>query len=196
MPTATVTEFQAAETGQTAPTRRLVTSGPPDADYPVPGEERFGDKELGEEVVDFLPAGDLEHIGAALIRERRSSLSHLADCEVTYLWKREGGKAKGKETLGAIQKPSGLLKYFAESTFVVWLAADHCRTGALTAFQVEALLFRQLCSTGTDETNGKPVLLPPDFQGYCAELRGYGAWESDLRQMARTVRQMPLFDGE
>lgn len=174
---------------ETPAARRLVGGGDADARFLPPPEEAFADGLGGE--ADYLPAEDLEAVGDALIAERGSRLDQLEALRIVYLWKREGGKTRGRLTLGRLAKPSGLLAYFSDADFVVWLAADHLRGLASTAWQVEALLYRQLLHAGIDG-NGNPSLVDADFAGFRAELRRYGLWDDALRAMGADVRQLDL----
>jgi hypothetical protein len=102
--------------------------------------------------------------------------------------------------MGQCVKSGGLLKHFAASTFLIWLAADHVLAARYGDRQIEALLFRQLLAAGVaevDENTGRgggATLVPPDVQAYAAELRVYGLWESTLKSAAQAFRQAPLFD--
>ncbi len=166
-----------------AAARQLVTPGEPNDRYPVPSEDDF-DR-------DFLPAVELGEIAKALI-EKHPRFKFIGEyCRVVYLWKAEGGDVNGLATLGKCQKPGGLLKLFSDAQFIIWLAADHARVLALTRWQVEALLFHELCHAAWGESGAK--LRGHDFAGFRAELENYGAWESDLRRAAESFGQLPLF---
>ena len=40
------------------------------------------------------------------------------------------------------------------------------------------------------------MLVPHDFDGFLAELREFGPWQADLKQMVRASQQLALFDEE
>ena len=111
---------------------------------------------------------------------------------IDFLWKRTGGARNGAPTLGACQKPSGLLAYFSGCDFVIWLAADHCKEQGLDDEQMEALLFHELCHIGQDD-KGKPILLPHNFEGFRAEIEEYGLHDDRAKMMADAF-QMHLFE--
>ncbi len=166
--------------------RRLVTDGDPDELYPVPEKAAFER--------DFLGAKDLHRIADALIEANPKRFEFLSErCRMVYLWKAKGGDINGRATLGKCQKPGGLLKMFSgDAHYIIWLAADHARDLHLTRWQVEALLYHELCHTRWTERGA--ALQGHDFMGFRAELEAYGAWMSDLRLAAEVFQQLPLFD--
>lgn len=168
-------------------TRHLVTGGNPEQEYPVPTEDTFE-----AEAAEYLPADDLRRIARALIAAHPSRFRHLERLHVVYLWRKAGGARHDTPTLGKCQKPSGLLKHFSAADFVIWLAADHCRDRRFTAYQVEALLFHELCHTDRDPESGKPVLVGHDWEGFAAEVAHYGAWESATAHLAQQFEQLRL----
>jgi len=194
MPTATVAELQAmtaenhghqaADAVRTAPWMVLR----------VPSEAEFGDDE-------FFASTALAHRAEVLEARHPDLFGHLADLKVVYLWKRTGGKAKGKGVYGKTAKASGLVKHFSEhAAFVIWLAADHCRGAGYTERQLEALLFQELCHTTVAEVDeetgrgGGPALVPYDVETFRAVIEVYGLWDADLRDVAPAFRQAGLFD--
>lgn len=160
----------------------------------VPSDAEFGDD-------GFFASASLAH-RAELLEQRHPGLfGHLADLKVVYLWKKTGGKAKGKVVYGKTVKASGLAKHFSEqAAFVIWLAADHCRGATYTERQLEALLFHEMCHTTVveaDEETGRgggPALVPHDVETFAAELEVYGLWDADLRDVAPAFRQAGLFE--
>lgn len=165
--------------------RRTITGGDPGRLHMPPGESRFE-----QEDTDYLDAPDLAFIGDALIA-RVDRFAHLQSRRVVFLWRRAAGKSKGKAVAGKCQKPSGLLAYFASADIVVTIAADYVREWRLTAWQVEALLFHELCHT-SESDKGELVMEPHDWEGFRAEVAAYGFWQEDIREMADTF-QLALF---
>lgn len=166
--------------------RELVNGGDPDGPIRVPSARDFD--LMG---ADFIEAPTVRQIASLLIARHDGTLAGAAEAAITYLWKRSGGATQGKATLGMCVKLSGLAKHGVGGDFVIWIAADHCRDLGLTAWQLEALIFHELCHVGRDED--KPTLAPHDYTGFVAELREYGTWHSDLLAMARAAQQLPLF---
>ena len=166
-----------------------------DTGSPDPGEEQFLMPQEGlfkgedGENVDFIPAPDLTKIALMLI-DRHPRFAHLEGGVMDYLWKRKGGKTKGKPVLGATQKATGLVKYYSGAQFVIWLAADNCRD--MTAKQVEATVFHQLCHIEWDPEDGRVFLVPHDFAGFVAEIEEYGDWKRDLVLAGRAFKQISL----
>lgn len=172
--------------------RVLVTGDDPEARYPAPQDADF---ETSERPGDWLFAGDIERIALALIehRERFAFLVGNQAPTLLFRWKRSGGEAGGRITLGTCKKTSGLLAYETGADFVIWLAADHCRDYGLTNWQVEALVFHELCHITRDLKTGKWGTIGHDAELFVAELHEYGAWTSELRAVARAARQLELF---
>lgn len=82
--------------------------------------------EFDEHGSDFLPAPDVQNLAFELI-ERWPEFEHLQSADLGFAWKQKGGESAGKPVFGKCSKPSGLLKFFSQRTFVIWLAADNCR---------------------------------------------------------------------
>ncbi len=162
-------------------TRTLITGGNPEERFPIPEDGAW----------EFLPAPDLERVGLALIGSC-PELAHVAGLDVAFVWKRKGGKKRGW-----CQRPSGLLKFYAKSDFVIWLAADHTFDLSMTRWEVEALLFHELsfADLETDKETGetKPVMRSLEIEAWVSELERYGPWSESLGRAKRAFAQMPLF---
>lgn len=156
--------------------------------FPVPPESRFDD-----ETGDFLVAPELRKIAEELIGDHAFDFDFLRHAVIVYLWKKKGGKSGLKETLGKCQKPSGLLKHFANADFVVWVAADNCE--GFTRKQITALLFHELKHAWRDE-DGKYVTVSHDFEGFAREVELFGDWKRDIARMREAFRQGDLFAKE
>lgn len=156
-----------------------------DRTYAVPNESVFGED-------DFIAAADLQRIAQDLIARHVGAIGHLASFEVVYLWKKTGGKSKGSPTLGKCQKPSGLLAHFTDATYVIWLAADHCRDSAFTGRQIEALLYHELLHTAVHPDTMEPILVGHDVEEFRAVIESYGLWDDSLRNVAPAFRQLGL----
>ncbi len=161
------------------------------AKFPVPLEVDFtGEDEIAR---DYVTSDELTKLGEALI-DGRGMLADLKKCNIVFLFKKEGGKSKGKLTLGKCQKPSGLLAYFSNTDFIIWIAADHTR--GFDYITMEALLFHELKHADVefdDFDEIKPVINPHDWEGFADEIRIYGAWKSDI-EMIQKAFQPTLFD--
>lgn len=169
--------------------RRLVTGGDPDAMYPVPSADQFVN-ELGDPC-EYLHAGDLEAIANALLRDETPELTGARLARVRYLWRREGGSSHGRRRLGRCQRASGLLQYWADCDFIIWLAADHLRECNATAYQVESLVYHELLHISTDET-GRPSVRGHDWEGFVTEILRYGLCWPDVRRVGEAVQQLRL----
>ena len=153
--------------------------------FTIPQDDEFEDK-------SFMVAPALEAVGSLLIYEN-SKFSFLKGVDILYCWKRDGGKSNNKIVLGKIGKINPRERFLCDDKyqFLMWIAADHTRQGQFTEFQMEALVFHELCHLGK-MANGEIVLLAHDFEGFAAELEAYGLWKSDLRQLG-FLQQGKLF---
>lgn len=159
----------------------------------VPSDSIFGDDS------EFSMSSALMQRARTLIERHPDHLKHLESMSVLYLWKKSGGKSKGRATFGKCSKPSGLLKHFSEAQFVIWLAADHCRAAGYRDRELEALLFHEMLHTAVtepDENTGRgggPALVPHELEVFRAEVEIYGLWAPALKEIAPAFRQAPLF---
>lgn len=158
---------------------------PNTAPYPVLADDQFGS-------ADYVEAVDLISL-AHKLTEGTPAFEHVKMLNVRYYWKRKGGMSAGKPVLGRCVRPSGLWKLHSDADFEIWLAADGCQ--GWNRGQVEALLFRQLCRIGRD-TDGNTTLNAPDFVGFIAEIRQYGAWSPELGNAAKAFKQLAFEDAE
>ncbi len=174
------------------PARFLIAGGDASEEFPVPPASDFLDK--NGDAVDFIPAPDVAKVGKALIA-RRNQLGHLrGKWKIAYRWKASGGQGGGKLTLGKCVKATGLVKHFSGEDFIVWLAADHLALAKLTRFQVEALVWHELCHAEIVENDkGEEIakVRAHDFEGFRSEIEHYGFWRADIEIMA-PVFQMHL----
>ena len=183
-----------AEAPSNAKTRELPEM--PTKPLEVPKDSIF------EDDADFEVSGALANRARVLISRHPEHLDHLRRLSVTYLWKRQGGKSKGRATFGKCSKPSGLLKHFSEAHFVIWLAADHCRAAGYGDREIEALLFHEMLHTAVSEVDentgrgGGPALVPHELEVFRAEVEIYGLWAPELQEVAPAFRQASLFDAE
>lgn len=152
----------------------------------IPSNERFGDQ-------DFLPAPELYAVCVELINRFESQLSHLSNIALEVLWKKEGGKSKGREVWGRTQQASGLVAYYSEQAFIIWIAADHTAAQFFTDAMFQALLFHEMSHISWDPEEGKCSLRGHDFEGFVSELAAFGAWDLNLKTMASQAQQLDLF---
>lgn len=164
----------------------IVTPGDPGQIFPdVPVPKAF-EKEGG----DFIDAEEIEKVGAALI-DVRKELEPLREAAIRYLWQKSGGTSAGKAVLGRCRRPRGLLAKFCAADFIITISADHVTTAQLTRFQMEALVFHELCHASMDQQKGAR-LLPHDYEGFNAEVTHYGAWRPDLQRAQVAFSQLQL----
>lgn len=152
----------------------------------------------------FLPAPDLRAIGAGLI-ERWPELADLGtarldDIETArlgYLWKRKGGKSKGRPVFGSCQKASPLVRHYADLDALILISADHVRQAAMTNYQLEALVYHELKhlrAETDDEDEVRFVVQGHDDELFIDELRRYGAWHDAHRAAAGQWGQLGIED--
>lgn len=151
------------------------------AEATLPPLARFLDPEDETTWQDFIEAPEVQEIADRLIAAR---LPHLAELNVTYLWKRKGGTSGGQAVLGKAVKPAGLIKHFGQTDAVIWIAYDHAVSFGFTNLQLEALTYHELLHLVVSE-NGDVKTVGHDFEGFTSEIHHYGQWRpSDLDGMA------------
>ncbi len=129
--------------------------------------------------IDFLLSAELAQIGRRLIRHYEEDFHHLAELEIDYFWKKTGGGAGGKNTLGKCKKVSGTEKYYSQKDFLIWVAADNCYQ--FNYYQFTALIFHELCHAHS--VAGKTEIRNHDFEGFGREVLLFGSWKSDIVMM-------------
>lgn len=178
-------------------TKTLITGGDPDGRPAIPYKSRFGNE-------DYLHNPDAERIGEALI-EQLDEFEHLRERRIGYFWKREGGKRDGKLVLASAVKSPGIVRLIGELDWQIEIGADNCF--ALNNFQLEALVYEQLCRCGEEvkyvEVGEETIEVktikknPFDVDGvFAEEIRRYGLWKQDLKHLGAAYDQAPLFDEE
>ncbi len=143
---------------------------------------------------EFLPDSRLDDLAQELIGQYHE-LEHLAEVRIRVCWKQKGGAKAGKSVLGKCTKPSGLLLFFSDLDFVIWLAADHCRAWEFTNHQLEALVYHELCHAGVEfDDNDQPKygVLPHDLEMFTGELDRYGTWMDDLKRAKLVFDQVAM----
>jgi hypothetical protein len=151
---------------------------------------------LGED--EYLNAPQLLIIGNRL-RTECSEFRHLEHARIEFLWKKAGGKSKGKARFGQCNKPSGMLAHYCPSEFIIWIAADHVREAVFTNLQLEALVYHEMkhCGFEFDDKTGEQtwVLWPHDNELFLGELTRYGAWQPDLQRLVDVWEQIAIGPG-
>jgi len=164
--------------------------------YVVPHDESFEGR-------DFLPAAQLESGAQLLILNHQEDFWHLKNTRILYLWKRVGGKERGKYRLGQAVKLAGVAAHLAGELarasdsatgapqILIWLAAN-AHFGASDR-QIESTLYHELLHIVLDD-DGEPTLRGHDFEGFAREIEVFGLTTDDQRYMAEAFyRQAPLF---
>lgn len=167
--------------------RNLRLDGRAGDTFPVPGEEDFDDGE-------FLNAEDaVAEFVSKLIEHFHDEFFHLEDAKIRFFWKAKGGSSGGNNTLGKCQKPSGLLKHYADADYVIWFAADHLRSFHFTRWQMLALVYHELRHTGLGE-KGEYIVLGHHFEGFVDEIERFGPWKINAKAVITAAQKLPLFD--
>lgn len=156
------------------------------AAFKMPEELAFGTQQ-------FLDAPELEEIAVKLIYEEGGDFDHLRDVSIGYLWKLKGGATGGKLVLAKTMSVPSLAQYYAseagnEVEYVIAFSYDNLRTARFTKWQLEALMYHELCHLGWDDEHDKVKMVAHDFTVFNKELQRYGAWDYDITQMIRSAR--------
>jgi hypothetical protein len=175
--------------------RSTVTGLPPGLYCNAPNERAFINREWlaagGNPNSEHAPhdawydGDDIARIANLLIDKHRR-FRHLRRMQIAYRWKFAGGATNGKDTLGKCVKLSGVTKIYTGDVFLIWLAADHANYHQLTHYQMEALIFHELCHA-TETDKGQPTIAPHDATVFIAEIEEYGLWMADLVQLGQAT---------
>jgi hypothetical protein len=151
----------------------------------IPDDDSFGQ--------DYIDDPKLEKLARVLIENCEELCAGARDeLAIKFLWKRTGGKSSGMATLGKCARLSGLVKFFGEVDFVIWLAADHCRDR--DGINLAALMFHELMHVDQDD-KGQPAIRAHEFEGFSAEIDRFGLWRESMRPIAAAF-QKSLFPEE
>lgn len=182
------------ETGEIITTGATADGAENGRRYVVPMGWEFGRREFRD--AEQLAAG-----AQRLIAQYPMDFGHLKDAAIKYLWKKEGGKSKGKTTVGKCIALSGPAKFFSGNyEFMIWLAADWHAEESDRA--IDATLFHELLHIKlyVDPKGEKPPELKlrgHDFEGFAREIDVFGLSTPDARTIAKSFhRQKPLFADE
>lgn len=132
-----------------------------------------------EEDTDFLAAPGLHNLADTLIDTFEVDLAGASfrRSSITYFWKKEGGDKMGK-----CQKATGLVRYLSSgSTYVIWLAADHCRGFSLD--QTKALLYHEL-----RHIHPEGGIRKHEIEAFAGEIEHFGIWRPDMEGVAKAVQ--------
>jgi hypothetical protein len=142
---------------------------------------------------DFLDDEVLDGLLLAVIG-RYEALRHIEDhgISVRALWKRKGGKSKGRMIYAKCEEPAGLFAHFVKGLdFVIWVAADNVALEGWTTVQVAKELYHAARHIGWDpgdeEHEGRAILQAPNLSLFYGELSDTGAWEKRRAVIAAEV---------
>jgi hypothetical protein len=158
-------------------------------EYPVPPPEYFENEDAGV-LVDFIADSKLEEWAKAII-VKYPEFSHLYAANILILWKKKGATSHDRLTFGTCQKPSSMLRHFAQCDFIITLSANHCRSRQFTYYQIEALIYHELSHIGYDiDDDGKHKLFLQghEFEGFPGEIQHYGSWRSNAARMEKAFQ--------
>lgn len=145
---------------------------------------------------DFLPAPELERLFSRFTSEHPDRFGFLAGVRLAIVWKKKGGKYRGSEVCGKAIKASGLAKFWGETDFTIWLAADHLDGRGDKV--IANVLFHEMLHIGYDDDKARAVLVPHDLEFFFAEVQDRGLWRPELEQAHEVFTQLRLlpYEGE
>lgn len=147
---------------------------PVEADFMT--DEYIGDKDL----VDFCE------------KARSAYAAHLSDVHIKWRWRAKGGTTQGRATFAKTVKLAGLTRHYGHCDVTIWFGADHLRLFKPTAHQFRALVFHEL--QHIVYADGNVSLVGHDLEMFCAEVREFGLWRTDLVKAAEAFKgQLELF---
>lgn len=168
--------------------------GAPPADPQVDRETRWVDP--GPDAIvppaealagGFTLAPELEQMAAHLIAAM-PEIQWLENYDVRVLWRAKGGPKLGRCTLA-----TDLVKFYSGAHWIIWIAADHTFSHALTRRQMQALLYHELKHCALKGEHQRPGIQTHDSEVFVGEVVRFGAWRPELEQLELAFR---LFDAE
>lgn len=156
--------------------------------YPVPRRVDFVGMASGRP--DYLPGSDIAEVAEVLLEQYPEFLG-LRSVRIGYLWRREGAKRSGQLIGGAAQRTTALSRYFSAFDVVIYLAADVLEKVSITARELEAAVYHELCHVGRT-VRGRVTWHPHDFSGFAGELARYGPWTAPLQEMQQALEPRPV----
>lgn len=144
--------------------------------------------------MDFCRAPEINTIAHALIRHY-PEFKHLTHLRIAYLWRRKKQAKAGKLVLGTCSSLSGIPQAFLEADWAVTIGAESCREAKLTAYQLEALVYHELCHIAPpdeDDPESVPTLCGHDLEMFGDEVVRYGLWTEALQAAEPLFRQVRL----
>lgn len=145
---------------------------------------------------EYMDALDLRFIARKVIEETGADLSHIDLNTVDFVWKRKGGKDRGKPRYCIVKRQDDVAKFHGGKTWLVALSADHCREMSWNEVSTRGQMYFALAQIGfdyneqTEETT--PKLNPPDLVMFWGELQHYGPWRRELTVAKEQFRQANL----
>jgi hypothetical protein len=162
--------------------------------YTVPDDNEFADDQT-----DTLAEG-IREIANELILAK-PALQHLQGLGIVYLYRRKGGKSKGKAHLGECQALTGphqlawSIALNQPIDFLVWIAADHTRE--FDPLHLTAIVFHELKHIERDPEDPENYRIRGhDFEGFLDELAEFGPWHTGLRNLTNTARQLSFTEAD
>lgn len=174
--------------------RKIVTGGNPEAPATLPQLRAF--VAASGEYLDYCKAPDIERIADALIAHC-SELAFLQNVIIRYLWRRKKQTSQGLSVLGTCKPLNGIPQFaLGGGEFMVVLNAEGCRDAYLKAWQLEALVYHELCHIAPadpDDPGATPTGIGHDFEGFTSELERYGMWLPTLEAAGEAFAQLGLW---
>lgn len=170
-----------------------MTSAPTVVPVRVPRESDFDEDDdfLDDQILDALL---LDVIGSY------EALRHIEEhgISVRAVWRKKGGKSKGKLVYTRCVQPTGLLAHFCTVDFVVWVAADNVFLESWTTVQIRKLLYHAAryigWAEGTDEHDAHAVLLQHDLELFLGEITDTGMWDRKRDALAHELQQSGVLE--
>ena len=133
----------------------------------------------------------LEDMGKELVQEVHE---HLREAEISYLLTSKPMSNTGKTLAGKARKVSGILRYYAQSDFLIIVSNDFWQEAAIP--ERRALLDHEHChcSVEYDKDGGRQwILKGHDIEEFTAIVDRRGLWHDELEKFGQAVaRQLEL----
>lgn len=141
--------------------------------------------------IQFMPSPSIGNLVEEVISEF-TEFSHLrSGVKIGTYWKKGGGKSQKRLRMGDCSLADPMHHSLTGDDFVLWFAADHCRTINLSQGQYWRLAFHQLKHAGIDDDTDAFKINPHDVEAFTDEIKHFGPWTTDLEHLSWAMEEGP-----
>lgn len=140
---------------------------------------------------DIRKAPEIQTIVDGLIDARHANLK---DAKVLCFWSKKPIRSGGRPVVGTAKKVTDAQRVMFGKNIHFFITVSKPNWDKLREEQHSAAIDDLLCRCFMSE--GNPVIVPPDFSGYIANLMKYGFWQEDGERVGKAAQKhLPGLEG-